>query len=148
MKGVWFFATTVPVSKLVIIYVLFGLKKAKELGHIPPAVEILNYLEKVEELKRCESEEKLPKLITEVRATVTQVPSHFHKSKEVSAFVESECFISAERIIILYFSTITVIFKQNYWYRFGKLFCLIWTLKNCYRFCRCCTSTDFSKQTP
>lgn len=66
-------------------YVLFDLKKAKEFAEgNPAATDIVTYLSKVEELKRCEKEDRISKLITEIRASYTQVPSYFLKTRSVS----------------------------------------------------------------
>lgn len=73
------------VTTVVICYILFGLKKAKEFGgNVNDAEKILSFLTKAEALRRCELEKDLPQLITDIQASVSQVPSYFRKSKEVS----------------------------------------------------------------
>lgn len=48
------------------------------------ATKIIEYLEKVETLKRSEKVETVVDLIPKIQASYTQVPSHFNKSKSVS----------------------------------------------------------------
>lgn len=48
------------------------------------AENIIQYLKKVESLKRSEKVENVAKLVQELRASYQQVPTYFHKSKNVS----------------------------------------------------------------
>lgn len=65
-------------------YVLFGLKETqKEFGDKPEAVEVVNYIQSVEDFKHCEDELQAARLLEIHNLTLDHVPGHMLKSEEV-----------------------------------------------------------------
>lgn len=90
------------VTNLVINYILFDLKRAKEFGaNVADGAAILAFLEEAQDLRRCENMAEIPRLISTVQATLIHVPSYHHKKIIVSGNKTTNNERESERIFVL-----------------------------------------------
>lgn len=71
-------------KQAVLKYVMFGLKETKkEFDDKPEAVEVIKYIEDIENFKHCEDEHQAGRLLEMYSLTLDHVPGHLLKSEEV-----------------------------------------------------------------
>lgn len=68
----------------VLAYILFGISKCKEIAHNDKdAKAIVEYFEKLDNLKKADNENEIVNLISELEVSVNRIPSNFYKSAAV-----------------------------------------------------------------